>query len=116
MSECVGNFKAHPVNRGNADMLVKLIIFFVDLMLASAIIGMLYAVYLVVATGTFILAIFYIFKGDMRKNYDLNKDRSWLLESSNATGKPLAENTERIRSLMLTGHFAAFQSMEKSPF
>lgn len=97
-------------------MLAKLIIFFVDLMLASVIIGTLYAVYLVVATGTFILAAFYIFKGDMRKNYDFSKDRSWVLESSNATGKPLAENTERISSLMLTEHFTAFQPVEKSPF
>lgn len=94
-------------------MLVKLIIFFVDLMLASAIVGTLYALYVIVATSTFILAIFYIFKGDMRKNCDLNKDRNWVLESSNATKNPLAENTDRVSSLMLTGHLPAFRPMEK---
>ena len=75
-------------------MLAKLIIFFADLMLASAIVATLYTLYLIVATGAFILAILYIFTGDMRKNYDPRKDRSWVLESSNATGKPLDENTE----------------------
>lgn len=93
-------------------MLVKLILFCVDLMLASAIVGTLSALYLIVATGTFILAIFYIFTGDVRKNYDLHKDSRWVLESSNATGKPLAENTERVSSLMLPGHFPAFRPME----
>lgn len=108
VSECFGNLKT----RGSADMLVKLIIFCVDLMLASAIVGTLSALYLIVATGTFIFAIFYIFTGDMRKNYDLHKDSRWVLESSNATGKPLAENTERVNSLMLPGHFPAFRPME----
>lgn len=98
-------------------MLVKLIIFFVDLMLASAIVGTLYAVSLIVATGTFILAIFYIFRGEMGENYDLNKDRGWVLESSNATEKPLAGNGKRVSSQMLAGHFAALRPTEKeSPF
>uniref|UniRef100_A0A8C6MVH6 Uncharacterized protein n=1 Tax=Mus spicilegus TaxID=10103 RepID=A0A8C6MVH6_MUSSI len=98
-------------------MLVQLIIFFVDLILASAIVGTLYAVYLIVATGTFILAIFYIFKGEMGKNYDLNKDKGWVLESRNATEKTLAGNGKRVSSQMLAGRLSAFRPTKKeSPF
>lgn len=79
-------------------MWAELGLFVVDLLLALAILSILYAVYLMAATGIFILALFYIFKGEMEKNYDLHKGRIWVLDASNASGKLLAGSIERIGS------------------
>jgi hypothetical protein len=80
--------------RRSTDMLAKLIIFVVDLILALAIVVTLYAVFLMAAIGVFVSVIFYMVKGEMEENYDFNKGRNRVLDSSNATGKPLVGNTE----------------------
>lgn len=69
----LGIFKYLLSTRRNADILTKLIIFIVDLTLALAIFAILYAVYLIAATGIFISLLFYIFKWEMGINYDFSK-------------------------------------------
>lgn len=88
-------------------MLAKLIIFIVDLTLALAIFVIINAVYLIVTASIFISVLFYIFKGEMEKNHDFNKDRISVLDSSNAVGKPFAGNIERVSSRMVPVHFPA---------
>uniref|UniRef100_A0A8C3WRM7 Uncharacterized protein n=1 Tax=Catagonus wagneri TaxID=51154 RepID=A0A8C3WRM7_9CETA len=76
-------------------MLAKLIVFFLDLTLALAVFVTLYAVYLIAATSIFISVVVCIFKGKMDKSYDFKKGRVWILDSSDAIGKPFAGNRER---------------------
>ncbi|MBZ3875416.1 hypothetical protein SUZIE_132830 [Sciurus carolinensis] len=100
-------------------MFSALIIFIVDLMLALAIIVTFYAVYLITATGIFVL--FYLFKGEMEKNYDFNKGRMWMPDSSKATGKTLPSNLENVGPRVLPARFPAeregsFLPKEKQSF
>uniref|UniRef100_G3UM36 Uncharacterized protein n=1 Tax=Loxodonta africana TaxID=9785 RepID=G3UM36_LOXAF len=81
-------------------MLAKLIIFVVDLTLALTIFVILYAVFLIAATAIFLAALFYIFRGEMEKDSDFNKG-IWVLDPSNATGKPFAGNIGEVGSRML---------------
>lgn len=96
-------------------MLEKLIIFVVDLTLASAIFIILYAVYLTVATSIFISAFFYIFKGEMEQNHDFSEGRTWVLNSSNAARKPFAGNIERVSSRMVPVHLLASRERATLP-
>lgn len=57
-------------------MLAELIIFIVDLTLALAFFIIIYAVYLIAATSIFIFVLFYIFKGEIKKNDDFNMSRA----------------------------------------
>lgn len=91
----------------NADMFSELIIFLADLMLALAIVVTLYAVYLIAATGIFVSVIFYLLKGVMEENYDFDKGRMWVPDSSNATEKLLPSNIEKVGRRMLPAHFPA---------
>ncbi|ELK34561.1 hypothetical protein MDA_GLEAN10025059 [Myotis davidii] len=67
-------------------MWAELVIFIVDLMLALGIFAILYAVYLIAATGILILILLCIFKGEMGKNCDFNKGRIRVLDSGDASG------------------------------
>ena len=96
-------------------MLAKLIIFVVDLTLALIIFVILYAIYLIAATSIFISALFYIFKGEREKNYDFNKGGVWVVDSSNAAGKPFVGSTERTSSRMLPVHFPAGEKGPSCP-
>lgn len=88
-------------------MLAELIIFIVDLTLALAFFIIIYAVYLIAATSIFISVLFYIFKGEIKKNDDFNMSRAWVLDSSNAAGKPFLGSVETVSSRMLPAHFPA---------
>lgn len=89
-------------------MLAKLIIFIADLMLASAIFIILYAVYFIAATGIFILVLLYIFKVEMEKTCDINKGRIWVLDSSShASGKLFVGNLEKVHFRRVPVHFPA---------
>ncbi|ELW64296.1 hypothetical protein TREES_T100009910 [Tupaia chinensis] len=96
-------------------MLAKLIIFFVDLFLALAIFVILYAVYLIAATGIFVSFIFYIFRGEMDQNDNFNHSRVWVLDSSKATEKPFSGNTERLNSKRLPAHFPTLREAALFP-
>uniref|UniRef100_M3Y511 Uncharacterized protein n=1 Tax=Mustela putorius furo TaxID=9669 RepID=M3Y511_MUSPF len=87
-------------------MLVKLAIFMVDLTLALATFGLLYAVSLIATTAIFIFILFYFFKG-MDKHCDFSKGRVRALDSSSAIGKAFAGNMGRVSSGMLPVHFPA---------
>lgn len=97
-------------------MLVQLIIFFVDFIFALVIVGILYVVYLIVVIGIFILVIFYIFKGEMGKNYDFNKDKGWVLEFRNVIEKILGGNGKRVSFQMFGGRFLVFRFTKKEFF
>ncbi|EHB03428.1 hypothetical protein GW7_07262 [Heterocephalus glaber] len=89
-------------------MLATLIIFIVDLMLASAVVITLYAVYLIAATSIFISVVFYIYKEEMEKNCDLNKGRTLAMpNSSSAAGETVAGHTEKVSSRTLPVYFPA---------
>lgn len=91
-------------------MLATLIIFVVDLMLASAVVITLYSVCLIAATSIFISVIFYIYKREMKINCDFNQDRTRaMLDSTHATGEMPADHVEQVSCRLLPGHFAAVQ-------
>ncbi|VCX42317.1 unnamed protein product [Gulo gulo] len=87
-------------------MLAKLAIFMVDLTLALATFGLLYAVSLIATTAIFIFILFYLFKG-MDKHCDFSKGRVREQDLSGATGKAFAGNMGRVSSGMLPVHFPA---------
>lgn len=87
-------------------MLAKLIIFMVDLTLALATFGLLYAVSLLATTSIFIFVLFYLFKG-MDKHCDFSKGRVRMLDSSSAAGKAFAGDMGRVSSRTLPVHFPA---------
>lgn len=93
-------------------MLAKLIIFMVDLTLALATFGLLFAVSLIATTGIFIFVLFCLFKA-MDKHCDFSKGRVWVLDSSSATGKAFAGNMGRVRSGTLPVHFPAAREEEQ---
>lgn len=88
-------------------MLSELIIFVVDLTLALAFFIIIYTVYLIAATSIFISVLFYIFKGEMKKNCDFVMSRAWVLDSSNAAGKPFLGSIETVSSMMPPAHLPA---------
>lgn len=85
-------------------MLANLVIFVVDVMLALAISVTLYVVYLIATTGIFISVVFYLLRGDAETSCDFNKGSVWVLDSSNAAGKPLAAHTKRVSTRVLPVH------------
>uniref|UniRef100_A0A7N5P8W7 Uncharacterized protein n=1 Tax=Ailuropoda melanoleuca TaxID=9646 RepID=A0A7N5P8W7_AILME len=84
-------------------MLAKLIIFMVDLTLALATFGLLYAVSLLATTSIFIFVLFYLFKG-MDKHCDFSKGRVRMLDSSSAAGKAFAGDMGRVSSRTKSGN------------
>ncbi|KFO18383.1 hypothetical protein H920_20233 [Fukomys damarensis] len=91
-------------------MLSTLVIFVLDLMLASAAVITLYVVYLIAATTIFISVIFYVYKEKMEKHCDFNNGRSLAMPNpSSAAEETVAGHMEKVSSRMLPVYFPALQ-------